>query len=151
MLLVPVAYALPACWGAAGQRAAVATICLLLALSRSNSQHSLSSVFCPQIEQALVAGGYLKPNFHQFYWTSLKRINSVWQWSDYMFRGAFGNKTYQNWGTYKPGGFKEPYTSTGVAEDCGGSNFTQTVNQAWGWASAACGSSYVSVCRMQRK
>ncbi len=68
-----------------------------------------------------------------------------------MFRGAFGNKTYQNWGTYKPGGFKEPYTSTGQAEDCGGSNFTQTVNAAWGWASASCSWSYVSVCRIQRK
>jgi hypothetical protein len=104
-----------------------------------------------EVEMALVSGGYLKPNFHQFYWTGLKKISGSFQWSDYMFRGVMTAKHYQNWGTYKPGGFKEPYTAGGVAEDCGGSNFTQSVNGVWGWSSAACSASYVSVCRVQRK
>ncbi len=53
-------------------------------------------------------------------------------------------------GLYMPGNFYEPYAAN-PPEYCGGGNFSQVYQSAWGWADTSCDDIHIFICQVRRE
>ena len=80
-----------------------------------------------------------------------RMYHQVWTYIDPT--NKLNSSAYQNWGMGSPSDQSfgpEPNNALGD-EKCGGANFTQTREDAAGWADAQCSRQYIFMCRLLRE
>ena len=106
-----------------------------------------------EVEQYYIKNGYLFPKYHQFYWLGLSTLTTEPQefsWLD-PTSGQLSSTAYQHWGQGAPGNppdmGSEPNNYLGD-EKCGGANYSQSYDDAWGWSDEQCGTRAIFMCRL---
>jgi hypothetical protein len=105
-----------------------------------------------KVEEFFVAKGMLFPTCHGSYWMGLHA--PTWpnfEWQDPTAPDLTQPDAYRNWGTFVPSSFPSEPNQLFGDENCGVGNYSEAVNDAWGWADATCDLEFVSICKFPRE